>query len=98
MNIKIAIFFSILFVGVITAPTIISMVDENQDVSIFLSLNEEEEDGNEIETLKELKVCPNYQISSFFRKIQKREMVRFTSKSYTSLFPKITTPPPRFVI
>ncbi|MCL7762136.1 hypothetical protein MPF19_01825 [Polaribacter sp. Z014] len=97
MKIKIAFFFSILFIGVLTAPTIISLVDENQDISIFLSLNEEEEDSEEIKTFKELKVVPNIYLSVFFKKIQKREIVRFTSKNYTSLFPRKTTPPPQFV-
>ncbi|WP_343328394.1 hypothetical protein [Polaribacter staleyi] len=98
MKIKIAILFSILFVSVITAPTIISFVDENQDISIFLSLNEEEEDNYESETFKELKVYPHSSLQVFFRKIERREIVRFTSKDYTSLFPKITTPPPKFVL
>jgi hypothetical protein len=98
LKIKIAFFFSILFIGVITAPTIISLVDENQDISIFLSLNEEEEDSQEIKTFKELKVCPNAYLAIFFKKVEKREIVRFTSKNYTSLFPKITTPPPKFVL
>jgi hypothetical protein len=98
LKIKIAIFFSILFIGVITAPTIISLVNENQDISIFLSLNEEEEENCEVETYKNIKVCPNSYSIVFFKKIQKRKTVCFTSKNYISVFPKITTPPPKFVL
>jgi hypothetical protein len=98
LKIKIVLFFSILFIGVITAPTIISLVNENQDISIFLSLNEEEEENFEIETFKDVKICPNSYSKIFLKKIQKRKTVRFTSKDYTSVFPKITTPPPKFVL
>ncbi|SDS56538.1 hypothetical protein SAMN05216503_3466 [Polaribacter sp. KT25b] len=98
MKIKIVLFFSILFIGVITAPTVISLVNENQDISIFLSLNEEEEENFEIETFKELKVFPNPYLIIFFKKIQKRKTVRFSSKDYISVFPKITTPPPKLVL
>lgn len=98
LKIKIAILFSILFVSVISAPTIISFVDANQDISIFLNLNEEEEDNYESEAFKELKVYPHSYSTIFFRKIQKRQIVRFNSKKYISLFPKITTPPPKFVL
>lgn len=98
MKIKFALFFSILFIGVITAPTIISLVNEDQDISIFLSLNEEEEENCEIETFKEVKLCPSSYSIIFFKKIQKRETVRFTSKNYTSVFQKIITPPPKFVL
>ena len=97
MKIKIALFFSILFVGFIAAPTIISLVNENQDVSFFLSLNEEEE-NNVKKNFKEVKIYPTSYSTTFFKSIQKRKNIRFTSKNYVCEFPKILTPPPELVL
>ena len=99
MKVKIALFFTILFVGLISAPTIIALIDENQDISLFLNLSEEEEESSVKEGFKELKIPPtSSDLTIFFTKIQKRENVRFTSKSYISFHPKILTPPPEFVL
>jgi len=97
LKIKISILFSILFVSIITAPTIIGLINEDQDISIFLSLNEEEEDNQEIKNFKEVKICPNSYSTVLLKKNKKIKTVRFTSKNYTSLFQKTTTPPPEFV-
>ena len=56
LKVKIALFFSILFMSMIVAPTIITLIDQNQDISIFLNLTEEEE---ETHAKKELKVYTN---------------------------------------
>lgn len=84
--------------SMITAPTIITLVDENQDISIFLNLTEEEEEKHSKETYKELKVYHNSDLNIFFRKIQKKKNVVFFSKDYVSEYLKITTPPPEFVL
>ena len=47
MKSKIALFFTILFVGIIITPTVVSLVDKNQDLTIFLELTEEEENKNQ---------------------------------------------------
>ncbi|WP_405610725.1 hypothetical protein [Polaribacter sp. Asnod1-A03] len=97
MKIKTAIFFSFLFVCVITTPTIISLFDNNQNITFFLNLNEEE-DNNEVETFKNIKVYQNSYSKIFFIKFLETTSIRFASKKYTSLFPKIFTPPPEFVL
>lgn len=97
MKIKTAIFFSFLFVCVITTPTIISLLDINQNISLFSNLSEEE-DCSEIEVFKNIKIYPNSFSKTFFIKALETASVRFTSKKYTSLFPKIFTPPPEFVL
>ncbi|MEX6626948.1 hypothetical protein [Tenacibaculum salmonis] len=93
MKVKIALFFSILFMSLIVAPTIITLIDDNQDISYFFDLTEEEETNTE-EGLKELKIYSNFDVNIFFKKIQKRKNVIFYSKNYTSLYLKISTPPP----
>ena len=47
MRVVIALFFSLLFAIVLTAPTVISLTDETQELSIFLDLNDEEENKKE---------------------------------------------------
>ncbi|WBX73506.1 hypothetical protein PG913_11815 [Tenacibaculum pacificus] len=93
MKVKIALFFSILFMSLIVAPTIITLIDDNQDISYFFDLTEEEE-NNTKEGLKELKIYSNIDVNIFFKKIKKRKNVIFNSKNYTSLYLKISTPPP----
>ncbi len=82
----------------IAAPTIITLVDKNQDTTIFIDINEEEEENNVKETSKELKVYSSFNFSLFFRKTQKREHVVFYLKDYVSEYLRITTPPPKFVL
>ena len=81
----------------IVAPTIITLIDQDQDISIFLNLTEEEENHAK-ETSKELKVYTNIDSSMFFKKLQKRKNIVFLSKNYTSQYQKVTTPPPDFTI
>ena len=99
MKSKIALFFTILFVGIIITPTVVSLVDKNQDLTIFLELTEEEENKNQ-KAIKAfaLKIQANdYNTSVFFNNIQKKKNVRFKSKNYISEYPKILTPPPELL-
>jgi len=47
-------FFLLIFTAFISAPTIVAMVDDAIDVSVFFASSEEEEKGNEKEKDKEL--------------------------------------------
>lgn len=97
MKIKIALFFFIFFGCILTAPTVLSLLNEDQDISIFLSLNEEEEENLEIKTCGKITIATNTYTHVFFKKIQKIKNIRFTSKKYTVFFPKTVTPPPEFL-
>jgi len=81
---------------VITTPTVISLLDKKQNISFFLSLNEE--DNNEIETIKNIKVYSGSYSNLFFNKSTTTVNIIFNSKEYTSLFPQIYTPPPEAVL
>ena len=99
MKANIALFFTILFVGIIITPTVITLVYKNQDVTIFLEINEEEESKGQ-KALKNLdfKVyAADFNTSIFFNNIQKKKNVRFNSKNYVSQYAKILTPPPELV-
>lgn len=47
----ISIFFTVLFLAFLTAPAVITMVDDSVDISYFYSITEEEEKGGKIEVL-----------------------------------------------
>mgnify|MGYP006104507571 FL=1 len=102
MNVRIAIFFSILFMILLTAPTVITLTDASQDIAFFFDINEEEEENKGKEESKvdsKLKIYPTTFAASFLSShIQITKNIRFLSKNYVSQTPKITTPPPDFVL
>lgn len=97
MKFRAAIFFIVLFANIIVTPTIITLVDKNQDTTIFFSLNEEEENTKHVKVV-EVKAQHDQNDTSFiFNTIQKKKNVRFLSKNYISLYQKTITPPPEVV-
>ena len=104
MRVFIASFFSLLFAIVLAAPTVISLVDETQEISVFLDLSEEEESkegkkGKESKTDAELKLFTASQNGlSNLNKIQEKRNIRFRSKYYFSEYSKIDTPPPKKIL
>jgi hypothetical protein len=97
---RIAIFFSILFLSLLVAPSIISLNEDSIDISFFLDINEEEEENKGKEESKvdsKLKIYPTTFAASFLS-IQITKNIRFLSKNYVSRTPKIATPPPKFVL
>ena len=101
MRVFIASFFLLLFAIILAAPTVISLVDETQEISVFLDLSEEEESkegkkGKESKTDAELKLFTASQNGlSDLNKIQEKRNIRFRSKYYFSEYSKIDTPPPK---
>lgn len=102
MKTRIAIFFSILFLSLLVAPSIISLNEDSIDISFFLDINEEEEENKGKEESKvdsKLKIYPTTFAASFLSSnIQITKNIRFLSKNYVSRTPKIATPPPKFVL
>lgn len=100
MKVKIALFFVLVFSVSLITPVVISLFDDAQDVAFFLDMNEEEENkGKEASKNLEVKINPTEQFSSLFlNRIQKKKNVSFQSKTYTSEYPKNTTPPPEFLL
>lgn len=82
--------------SMIVAPTIITLIDKNQDTSIFLNVTEEEEENQAKKNTKEIKIYSAANSDIFFMKTQKIKNVIYLSKNYVSQFLKITTPPPEF--
>ena len=100
MKVKIALFFVLVFSVSLITPVVISLFDDAQDVAFFLDMNEEEENkGKEASKNLEVKINTTEQFSSLFlNRIQKKKNVSFQSKTYTSEYPKNTTPPPEFLL
>jgi hypothetical protein len=93
MNRKIiAILFSVLFVALITAPSIIIAIDDSVDVSIFYSITEEEEK----ETLK---VFPMNELNEedYFLTSSSNDNLGYFFKNYLKPHLNIISPPPDFI-
>ena len=86
----------------LTVPTVIPLTDASQDIAFFFDINEEEEENKGKEESKvdsKLKIYPTTFAASFLSShIQITKNIRFLSKNYVSQTPKITTPPPDFVL
>jgi hypothetical protein len=86
---------------VLIAPTVINLVDDAQEVSILLDLNEEEEnkEGKESKIDAELKLFASSQNSYFsLYGIQENKNIRFKSKYFFTEYSKIDTPPPKLIL
>ncbi len=96
MKIKIAFLLSLIILSLISYPTIISIVDNGQEISSLVDNNTEEENKNEelekdIEL--ELKRIENYSaLEQSFLKNDPSKSTYF----YTLEIPKKNTPPPEF--
>lgn len=95
----VAIFFSLLFVTLLTAPTIVLVIDADYDVSILLETNEEEEKEGK-ESLKdiEVKVLQIAQKSSSDILSSKTSILGFHSNTYSSTHQELLSPPPEYHI
>lgn len=89
-----SIFFTILFMAFISAPSIILLTDNSEDVSIFYSLSEEEEKGHE--TLKNIEVF-NSELSNsefIFASQLKSKVIGYSYKTYPKPHLNLISPPP----
>lgn len=92
-------FFSIIlllvFATFIVAPTVISLIDKNADVSLIFSLNEEESKEKESEKDIEIKLLqietPSDSFMDFSEKIAK-----LCQENYARHYLKLHLPPPEF--
>lgn len=89
-----SIFLSIIFVLFLSGPTIISMVDDSVDISIFYSISEEEEKGSEItKTFEVLFNKSTNNVSNFFFKERVHNQGYFF-KEYRKPHLNLVSPPP----
>jgi hypothetical protein len=79
LRVKIAIFFSVLFISALMVPALISHTDALQEFAFFMDISEEEGEENKGKD-NSLDLTKN---------------IRFHSINYLSRCPKVTTPPPQ---
>lgn len=91
-------FFLLLFSGLISAPTIINIVDDSIDISIFYSLSEEEEKGQP--TIKNLEIITSdfNQADLIFASKLNSNTIGYNFKKYPKPHLNLISPPPEQII
>ena len=89
---KITIFFIVLFMLFITAPSIILVIDDSADVSRFYSISEEEEIGH-----TKLLVISDYMSSDEMTSSSSTLSHFYFSKEYSKPHLNIIFPPPELL-
>lgn len=93
---SIALFFTILFMALITAPTVIVALDDSIDTSIFYSITEEEESGKVKNVVSPFTFIINDYDTQFNLKNFQYFTYRF--KNYPKPHLNLISPPPEFII
>jgi hypothetical protein len=78
----------------ISAPTVISWVDNSIDVSIFYSNSEEEENGQETNTNKEVLFFEDLGITSYYSSDENKSALEYYYKNYPKPHLNLISPPP----
>ncbi|RSK41642.1 hypothetical protein [Mangrovimonas spongiae] len=92
---RIAIFFSIIFMMFLVAPTVISVIEDTYDLTIFYSVNEEEnKEQNEVQKNLEVKYLENLGFSSVFWDNDENNSFSYYLKNYSPLVLECVSPPP----
>ncbi len=91
---NISFFFIVVFTLFISAPTVISVMEKSFDISVFFSVNEEENKGNEIlkTFVVKLPCTDKYGISLI--ELEKEKSYSSYLKKYTSSIIECISPPP----
>jgi hypothetical protein len=93
-----SIFLSLIFLAFLTAPTIISWVDNSVDISVFYSTSEEEEKGSE--KTKTFEVVFNNSIGKdvYFSSTYSTNHHGYYCNNYPKPHLNLISPPPEFHI
>ncbi|OUS01442.1 hypothetical protein A9Q86_06575 [Flavobacteriales bacterium 33_180_T64] len=92
-------FFSILFLSLITAPTILMTIDSSIDISLLYDISEEEEDKGS-EKNKEFEVCV-FELNSETEDLSitdDKEYLGYSYKNYPKPHLNLISPPPEFIL
>jgi len=87
----------IIFLGLIVAPTVITVLDDSIDISIFYSLAEEEEKGSEKTKIFEVLFINDQNQETNFSSALVHNQVYFFKK-YPKPHLNLISPPPEFHI
>lgn len=95
---SIAIFFTVIFMAMCSAPSIIAAIEDSIDISIILSLNEQKEkEGNEIKDIEVL-VSEINNLNSEFDSSENRNNSGYYFNDYSKPHLNLISPPPQLHI
>ena len=95
---SIAIFFTLVIMAMCSAPSIIAAIDDSIDISIILSLNEQEEkEGNEIKDIQVL-VSEISNLNSEIESSESRNNSGYYFNDYSKPYLNLISPPPQSYI
>ena len=92
----IAICLTTIFMALVTAPSVISILDDSIDTSIFYSMAEEEENGKCKSLVSPFSLQTHDGVSNFFDNTNQFYTYRF--KTYVKPHLNLVFPPPEFFI
>ncbi|AOW21303.1 hypothetical protein [Urechidicola croceus] len=93
----IPLFFSFIFLLMITAPTIVNLIDRENDIVELIGQNEEEEKGEEKLKNLEIKLINIEQNINNYEYISSNKLNEFYNKRYTKPLISLTLPPPKYL-
>ncbi|MCL5127045.1 MULTISPECIES: hypothetical protein [unclassified Algibacter] len=92
----VSIFFLFAFLVFLSAPTVIAIVNDSVDISLFFSMAEEEENGNpKIKNIKDI-ILENLDNEDFVSLKQEKNHLNFYVKKYSKPYLNLISPPPKF--
>lgn len=94
----VSIFFTVLFLGIILAPTIIVLMDDSIDISIVFSTSKEEEKEKEKDLNIEVFVSKTKTNESYLFFESSENNLGYFNKKYTKPHLNIISPPPELGI
>ncbi|WP_405294828.1 hypothetical protein [Algibacter sp. Ld11] len=92
----VSIFFLFAFLVFLSAPTIIAMVDNSVDVSLFFSMAEEEENGHPKSKNVQDIILENQDQECFINLTEEKNHLSYYAKKYSKPFLNLISPPPKF--
>lgn len=87
-----AIFFTVLLMALTAAPTVLSVIDDSVDISMFFSTSEEEE--KETKTIKDLKLLFSEYNTDFTLANTTNNKFGYCFKKYAKPHLNLISPPP----
>jgi hypothetical protein len=92
----IAISFTVIFMALIVAPSVIVAFDDSIDTSIFYSITEEEENGKHKSLVYSFSVMHNEHPTDFY--LKKYASFSYQYKNYPKPHLNLISPPPKQII
>lgn len=93
----ISIFFSVVFIFLMTAPTVLTIIDKNADIALFFEYSEEEEKGKETNKKIEIFFSDVPVLNSDHQTSSETSVLCYIIKSYNTPHLNLILPPPEVV-